>query len=106
MLIEGLILFFIILLTYQIIASLYCNREGLENSSSYQNYGNTPTLQQNAENIEYLNNTVESILTVQEDISKNVQTLQQQYQDLVSQQANSAQSSVTSTSAPLSGGSS
>lgn len=102
MLIKSLIVFFIILLTYQIIT--FCHREGLENASSYQNYGNAPTLQQNAENIEYLNNTVNSILTVQEDISKNVQTLQQQYQNLVSQQTNSAQSNVTSSSSTLTGG--
>lgn len=101
MLIGFLIVFFIILLTYQIILSH--SREGMD-STSYQNYGNSPSLQQNAENIDYLNNVINNtILPEIEDMSKNIIQLQQQYQDLVNQQANDAQNNVDAASAPITG---
>jgi hypothetical protein len=92
MLIKFLIIFFIILIIYQLIlANLII--EGLENKESnndnYKSYdSNDPLIlgQQNAGNIEYLKKRMDDIQglyqTVQ-DLSNNYQNLQTQVDDLV-----------------------
>ena len=86
LLVNLLILFFILLICYQIFLAIFFSyREGLTNSSSttstsntlYQPYTTTDSsnalilAQQNANNISYLNNLVQ-------DLSGNITTLQTQ----------------------------
>jgi len=93
-LVNILIVFFIILICFQIILA---NRlvEGLETGNSYQSYdtnnpANTLILaQQNAGNIEYLNGRIQDVQGVYkqvQDLSGNVQTLQEQVNGLVTAQ--------------------
>ena len=93
-LINTLIIFFIILIGYQIILGNYI-LEGLENNQSYQQYDtNNPSnalilAQQNAGNIEYIKqrmDTVQGMSQQFQDLSGNVASLQEQVNGLVSAQ--------------------
>jgi hypothetical protein len=93
-LVNILILFFIILIGYQIILANHII-EGIENNNSYQSYDtNNPDnslilAQQNAGNIEYLKqrfDAVQGMNTQIQDLSGNVQLLQEQVNELVSAQ--------------------
>jgi hypothetical protein len=86
-LVNGLILFFILLVGYQIILANH-KIEGLENNDSYQPYDSNSLIlaQQNAGNIEYIKQRidgVESIFKQVQDLSGNVQDLQEQMNQLV-----------------------
>ena len=100
MLIKFLILFFIMLIIYQIFLAIFGENiiEGMEGepSSSYQNYDNDPLIlaKQNAGNIEYLKGQVTGLQGIDkkvDDLSKNVDTLNTQVIALVQQQADAAQ---------------
>ena len=94
-LVNILILFFIILIVYQIILANNII-EGLKNKGSYVPYDANPenTLilaQKNAGNIEYLKERIEDIQSSTinkefQDLSGNVQSLQEQVNGLVSAQ--------------------
>ena len=93
-LINTLIIFFIILIGYQIILGNYI-LEGLENNQIYQQYDtNNPSnalilAQQNAGNIEYIKqrmDTVQGMSQQFQDLSGNVASLQEQVNGLVSAQ--------------------
>jgi uncharacterized protein YoxC len=83
-----------VLISYQIILANYVI-EGLENGQTYQQYDtNNPSnalilAQQNAGNIEYIKQRMDSVQGLYkqvQDISGNVQTLQDQVNGLVSAQ--------------------
>ena len=89
-----LILFFIILISYQVILANHIV-EGLETGESYQSYDtNNPAnalilAQQNAGNIEYLKGRIQDVQGMNkqvQDLSGNVQTLQEQVTGLVTAQ--------------------
>jgi hypothetical protein len=93
-LINTLIIFFIILIGYQIILGNYI-LEGLENNQSYQQYDtNNPSnalilAQQNAGNIEYIKQRMDAVQGMSQqfqDLSGNVASLQEQVNGLVSAQ--------------------
>ena len=93
-LINILIVFFIILICFQIILANHFV-EGLENNKSYKSYDtNNPEnalilAQQNAGNIEYLKdriNDVQGMYKQVQDLSGNVVTLQEQVNGLVTAQ--------------------
>jgi hypothetical protein len=103
MLVKILIVFFLILITYQIFLAISGTHifEGLDNNNgqTYQPYNpNDPNAamilaQQNAGNIEYLKQRVTDLSRLQEevtDISKNVIELNSQVTTLVQQQASAA----------------
>jgi len=97
MLIKFLILFFIMLIIYQIFLAIFGENimEGME-GDTYQNYGNDPLIlaKQNAGNIEYLKGQVTGLQGIDkkvDDLSKNVDTLNTQVIALVQQQADAAQ---------------
>jgi hypothetical protein len=114
MIVSLLIIFFIILISYQLILAIWGNNvlEGLENASTtttpsvqtYQEYNtndpNNPNsalilAQQNAGNIEYLKQRVNDLMGMKQqvtDISLNVVALNDQVAGLVQQQATYAQS--------------
>jgi len=92
MLVNVLIIFFIILIAYQIILANHIV-EGLENSNSneYKNYHPNALIlaQQNAGNIEYLKKKVDDLQNINStvnDLSGNVASLQEQVNGLVSTQ--------------------
>jgi len=91
MLIKFLIIFFSLLIIYQICISLsregLISREGLENGSAgnYQNYNNSPEIlsYKNAANIEILQDeynkcNCSNIYTILTDLSGQIQTIQNQ----------------------------
>jgi hypothetical protein len=93
-LVNVLIVFFIILICFQIILANHLV-EGLENGKSYQQYDtsnpkNTLILaQQNAGNIEYLKGRIEDVQGIfnqVQDLSGNVQALQEQVNGLITAQ--------------------
>ena len=93
-LVNVLIVFFIMLICFQIILANHLV-EGLENGKSYQQYDtNNPEnalilAQQNAGNIEYLNGRIQDVQGMYkqvQDLSGNVQTLQDQVNGLVTAQ--------------------
>ena len=93
-LINTLIIFFIILIGYQIILGNYI-LEGLENNQTYQQYDtNNPSnalilAQQNAGNIEYIKQRMDAVQGMSQqfqDLSGNVASLQEQVNGLVSAQ--------------------
>jgi hypothetical protein len=114
MIVSLLIIFFIILISYQLILAIWGNNvlEGLENATTtttpsvqtYQEYNtndpNNPNsalilAQQNAGNIEYLKQRVNDLMGMKQqvtDISLNVVALNDQVAGLVQQQATYAQS--------------
>lgn len=89
-LVNLLIIFFFSLILYQIVLA-NCVTEGMENNTEneYKNYdpNNISILaQQNAGNIEYLKermNSVQNIAQKVEDLSGNLTNLQKQVEDLV-----------------------
>ena len=96
MVVNILIIFFIILIGYQLILAIHV-KEGLENTSessdgSYQAYDPENSLilaQQNAGNIEYLKKRMDSVQGMfqqVQDLSGNVTALQEQVNGLVSAQ--------------------
>jgi hypothetical protein len=106
-LINTLIIFFIILISYQIILGNYI-LEGLQNNQTYQQYDtNNPSnalilAQQNAGNIEYIKqrmDTVQGMSQQFQDLSGNVASLQEQVNGLVSAQQQYA-SQLTGGTAP------
>lgn len=106
-LVNILIIFFIILICFQLILANHII-EGLETNDSYKSYdtnnpGNALILaQQNAGNIEYLKGRiqdVQSMFTQVQDLSGNVQTLQDQVNGLVAAQQQYA-TQMTGGSAP------
>ena len=98
MLIKFLILFFVMLILYQIFLAIFGDYliEGLENQgTTYQDYGSDPLIlaKKNAGNIEYLNGQVTGLQGLNKkvtDISANVDTLNTQVTALVQQQAEAA----------------
>jgi predicted PurR-regulated permease PerM len=95
-LINILILFFIILVGYQLILASHVI-EGLENSKQYKPYNiNDPNNalilgQQNAGNISYLKNRIDSVQGLNQqvqDLSGNVTSLQNQVNGLITAQKN------------------
>ena len=93
-LVNILIVFFIILICFQIILANHIV-EGLETGESYQSYDtNNPSnalilAQQNAGNIEYLKGRILDVQGMNkqvQDLSGNVQTLQEQVSGLVTAQ--------------------
>jgi hypothetical protein len=93
-LVNILIVFFIILICFQIILANHIV-EGLENGNSYQSYDtNNPAnalilAQQNAGNIEYLKGRIQGVEGINkqvQDLSGNVQSLQEQVTGLVTAQ--------------------
>ena len=93
-LVNILIVFFIILIFFQIILANHLV-EGLETGESYQSYDtNNPAnalilAQQNAGNIEYLKGRIQDVQGMNkqvQDLSGNVQTLQEQVSGLVTAQ--------------------
>ena len=93
-LVNILIVFFIMLICFQIILANHIV-EGLENGDSYQSYDtNNPAnalilAQQNAGNIEYLKGRIQDVQGMNkqvQDLSGNVQTLQEQVTGLVTAQ--------------------
>ena len=93
-LVNILIVFFIILIFFQIILANHLV-EGLETGESYQSYDtNNPAnalilAQQNAGNIEYLKGRIQDVQGMNkqvQDLSGNVQTLQEQVTGLVTAQ--------------------
>ena len=93
-LVNILIVFFIILICFQIILANHIV-EGLETGESYQSYDtNNPAnalilAQQNAGNIEYLKGRIQDVQGMNkqvQDLSGNVQTLQEQVTGLVTAQ--------------------
>jgi hypothetical protein len=93
-LINTLIIFFIILISYQIILGNYI-LEGLQNNTTYQQYDtNNPSnalilAQQNAGNIEYIKQRIDAVQGMSQqfqDLSGNVASLQEQVNGLVSAQ--------------------
>ena len=93
-LVNILIVFFIMLICFQIILANHIV-EGLENGESYQSYDtNNPAnalilAQQNAGNIEYLKGRIQDVQGMNkqvQDLSGNVQTLQEQVTGLVTAQ--------------------
>uniref|UniRef100_A0A6C0HWH9 Uncharacterized protein n=1 Tax=viral metagenome TaxID=1070528 RepID=A0A6C0HWH9_9ZZZZ len=127
MIVSLLIIFFIILISYQLILAIWGNNvlEGLENATTtttttppvqtYQEYNtndpNNPNsalilAQQNAGNIEYLKQRVNDLMGMKQqvtDISLNVVALNDQVAGLVQQQATYAQSIAGSQPANISG---
>jgi len=102
MLVRILILFFLLLIIYQIILAISGNlREGLENTntnnSSYKEYdtkgpsGANILAEQNAGNIAYLKQRLDELMDLKEtvmDVCGNIIQLQQQVNGLVQQQSN------------------
>ena len=93
-LVNILIVFFIVLICFQIILANHLV-EGLETGESYQSYDtNNPAnalilAQQNAGNIEYLKGRIQDVQGMNkqvQDLSGNVQTLQEQVAGLVTAQ--------------------
>jgi len=93
-LVNILIVFFIMLICFQIILANHIV-EGLETGESYQSYDtNNPAnalilAQQNAGNIEYLKGRIQDVQGMNkqvQDLSGNVQTLQEQVSGLVTAQ--------------------
>ena len=93
-LVNILIVFFIMLICFQIILANHIV-EGLETGESYQSYDtNNPAnalilAQQNAGNIEYLKGRIQDVQGMNkqvQDLSGNVQTLQEQVTGLVTAQ--------------------
>jgi hypothetical protein len=120
MLIRFLILFFTILIIYQVFLAFFsrCSwREGMENdtSSTYQDYGTNSTdcstsamilSQKNAGNIEYLKQQVEQLQGTRQivlDMSGNISVLNDQVSALTQQQADAQQQLVGNTVPSYSG---
>jgi methyl-accepting chemotaxis protein len=91
MLVNILIIFFLILISYQIILGNNII-EGLDNNNSYQQYNSQDPLilaQQNAGNIEYLKGRIDDVQGMYkqvQDLSGNVVALQEQVNGLVTAQ--------------------
>ena len=91
MLVNILIIFFLILISYQIILGNNII-EGLDNNNSYQQYNYQDPLilaQQNAGNIEYLKGRIDDVQGMYkqvQDLSGNVIALQEQVNGLVTAQ--------------------
>jgi len=119
MLIKFLIIFFSLLIIYQIYFSLsreiFISREGLENGNSgnYQNYNNSPEVlsYKNAANIQVLQDELNkcncsNIYTILTDLSGQIQTIQNQLNSYstqnVSPNMNPSESSTTSDGSTLS----
>jgi hypothetical protein len=109
MLVNVLIIFFLLLILYQIFLAYFNCVEGLDN---YQNYDlNNPNnalilAQQNAGNITFLKGRVDELANVNKevyDISLNVAQLNSQMEEIVKQQASAASSLVGTTPPQVSG---
>lgn len=102
MLVRILILFFLLLIVYQVFLAIFGNlREGLEDSNvgSYKEYdtkgpsGANILAEQNAGNIAYLKQRLDELMDLKGtviDVCGNVVQLNQQVQGLVQQQAEAA----------------
>ena len=110
-LVNILILFFTILVIYQIFLAYsgYSIIEGLENDSNYQPYDSNDALilsKQNAGNINVLENQVNNLSGLNQqvqDLSGNVAGLQEQVNNLVSAQNQYASQMAPSTPPDISG---
>ena len=108
MLVNILIIFFLILISYQIILGNNII-EGLDNNNSYQQYNSQDPLilaQQNAGNIEYLKGRIDDVQGMYkqvQDLSGNVQTLQEQVSGLVTAQQQYATQMTGGTAPDISG---
>ena len=110
-LVNILIVFFIMLICFQIILANHIV-EGLETGESYQSYDtNNPAnalilAQQNAGNIEYLKGRIQDVQGMNkqvQDLSGNVQTLQEQVSGLVTAQQQYATQMTGGTAPDISG---
>jgi|UniRef100_A0A6C0HCY3 hypothetical protein len=119
MLVQILILFFILLIAYQIFLAVFGNlREGLDGSdtnASYKEYdtsgpsGANILAQQNAGNIAYLKQRLDELMDLKGtviDVCGNIVQLNQQVQGLVQQQADAATQLAGNKPASISGTSS
>ena len=108
MLVNILIIFFLILISYQIILGNNII-EGLDNNNSYQQYNSQDPLilaQQNAGNIEYLKGRIDDVQGMYkqvQDLSGNYQTLQEQVNGLVTAQQQYATQMTGGTAPQISG---
>lgn len=114
MLVGILILFFLLLIVYQVFLAIFGNlREGVENAeTSYKEYdtngpgGANILAQQNAGNIAYLNQRLNELMDLKgtvTDVCGNVVQLNQQVQGLVQQQADAATQLAGDKPIPISG---
>lgn len=112
LLINVLIVFFIVLLIYQIFLD-YGIIEGLENESTYKSYDNQNSedkalilAQQNAGNIEYIKQRMDGVQSMYQqvqDLCGNVYQLQQEVNDLVIAQKDYADQMTGGTAPEISG---
>jgi hypothetical protein len=109
MLVNFLILFFLLLIFYQIFLAYFNYIEGFDDYKEYDlnNPNNALILaQQNAGNISYLKERLDKLATIDKevyDISLNMTQLNSQMTELVKQQANAATSLVGNTPPQISG---
>ena len=114
MLIKLLILFFILLIFYQIFLAIFGKKimEGLENENSYQDYNTSDPnnvmilTQQNSGNIEYLKGQISQLTGLKEevaDIKHNVALLNDQLNEIGQQQAAAATQLAGSTPVTVTG---
>ena len=115
MLIKLLILFFVLLIFYQIFLAIFGKKmmEGLENEEkSYQNYNTSDPnnvmilAQQNAGNIEFLKEQISQFTGLKEevaDIKHNVALLNDQLNEIGQQQATAATQLVGSSPVDITG---
>ena len=110
-LVNTLIVFFILLILYQIVLANR-SREGIENNQEYKDYDmNNPAnalilAQQNAGNIEVLRGRVDQLDGVKDRVDtlqKNVDSMQTQIEGLVQQQADYATDLAGDTPAEVTG---
>jgi hypothetical protein len=106
-LVNILIFFFVILISYQLHLASLRVIEGLENEKTFQPYDEDPLIlsKQNAGNIEYLRERMDNVQGLNQqvqDLSGNVQSLQDQVnglltaqQDYATQMAGSAPPEIT-----------
>ena len=100
MLISILIIFFLVLILYQIFLAIFGKSiEGMESANTYANYDTNNSSnalilsQQNAGNISYLKERIDELMDLNGtvmDICGNIVQINQQIQGLVQQQADAA----------------
>jgi predicted PurR-regulated permease PerM len=110
-LVNTLIIFFIIIILYQLVLANHII-EGIENNQQYQDYDtNNPAnalilAQQNAGNISYIKQRLDTIIGLDkevQDISGNVVSLQEQVSSLVNSQKEYANQMTGGTSPNVTG---
>ena len=110
MLVKILIVFFALLLAYQLSLAFFDLKEGFQTANlEYQNYDDSDPMilsQQNAGNIEYLKQQIDSLLALKKEVkdtSENVEQLNSQILTLTQQQQLAATQLVGSEPVKISG---